>query len=96
MTTMRRIDTDFFVKMTDKLRKPYHANYYAMYSSVYGGIVTDPVLMLVPIDDHMVHRGDGIFEVFKCVNGSLYNMDAHMRRLARAAQALLVSTARRH
>jgi branched-chain amino acid aminotransferase len=85
---MRNINIDSFVKMADKLRKPYHANYYAMYSSVYGGIVTDPVLMLVPIDDHMVHRGDGIFEVFKCVNGGIYNMDAHMKRLTRAAQAL--------
>ena len=42
----------------------YHANYYAMYSSWWGGITTEPNLMVVPVDDHMVHRGDGLFETF--------------------------------
>lgn len=29
----------------------------SFYSSVVGGVVTDKALMLLPIDDHMVHRG---------------------------------------
>lgn len=29
----------------------------SFYSSLAGGIVTDPALMILPIDDHMVHRG---------------------------------------
>ena len=29
----------------------------AMYSSIFGGITTDPAAMVIPIDDHMVHRG---------------------------------------
>lgn len=62
-------------------RKPFHRKYFAMYSSVLGGIVTDPAYMLVPADDHLVHRGDGVFETFKCVEGCLYNMDAHLDRL---------------
>ena len=33
------------------------ASYAAFYSSELGGIVTDPALMVVQIDDHMVHRG---------------------------------------
>lgn len=77
-----------FPALAARLRRPYHAAYYAMYSSVYGGIVTDPALMVVPVDDHMVHRGDGIFEVFKCVHGSLYNLEAHLKRLETAVQAL--------
>eukprot|EP01052_Picozoa_sp_SAG31_P023088 SAG31_NODE_1875_length_7019_cov_39.090896_4_plen_176_part_00 len=32
----------------------------AMYSSVLGGIVLDPALMMIPIDDHMVHRGHSV------------------------------------
>lgn len=36
--------------------------YPAMYSSVYGGIVLDPAMMVIPIDDHMVHRGHGVFD----------------------------------
>ncbi len=85
---MHRIDVRSFLKTARKLRRPFHKNYFAMYSSVYGGIVTDPVLMMVPIDDHMVHRGDGIFEVFKCVNGSIYNLSAHLERLRHSAKAL--------
>ena len=30
--------------------------YFAFYSSQLGGIVTDPSLMVLPFDDHMVHQ----------------------------------------
>jgi branched-subunit amino acid aminotransferase/4-amino-4-deoxychorismate lyase len=54
---------------------------YAMYSSVTDCIVTDQSVMTVPVDDHMVHRGDGVFESFKCMKGCLYNLEAHLARL---------------
>jgi len=57
-----------------------------MYSSVFGGVVTDPALMVIPLDDHMVHRGDGIFDAFKCINGYIYNLDAHLTRLQKSAE----------
>ena len=66
----------------------YHAHYYAMYSSWWDAITTDPNLMVVPVDDHMVHRGDGLFETFKCVEGAVYNLDAHLARLEGGAQAI--------
>ncbi|HPC20193.1 MAG: aminotransferase class IV [Kiritimatiellae bacterium] len=66
----------------------YHANYYAMYSSWWGGITTEPNLMVVPVDDHMVHRGDGLFETFKCVDGAVYNLEAHLARLENGAKAI--------
>jgi branched-chain amino acid aminotransferase len=59
-----------------------------MYSSVLGGIVTDPVLMTVPIDDHMVHRGDGVFETLRVVGGAFYNLNAHLDRLQGSAQRI--------
>ncbi len=59
----------------------YLNDYLSMFSSWYGGIITDPRLMLVPIDDHLVHRGDGVFEAFKCVNGNIYQLDQHLKRL---------------
>lgn len=61
---------------------------YAMYSSVADCIVTDQTLMVVPVDDHMVHRGDGVFESFKCINGSIYNLQDHLVRLERSCRAL--------
>ena len=60
---------------------PFQQNYFAMYSNVLGGIVTDPRLMLVPADDHLVHRGDGVFDTAKCIAGNLYNLEAHLDRL---------------
>lgn len=68
--------------------KDYHANYLSMYSSLVDGIVTDPLLMCVPLDDHLVHCGDGIFEAFKCVGGGVYNLRAHMQRLTLSASAI--------
>ena len=34
----------------------------AFYSSRLGGITTDPALMVVPMDDHLVHRGHAVFD----------------------------------
>lgn len=36
--------------------------FHAMYSSIFGGITTDPAAMVIPMDDHMVHRGHGLFD----------------------------------
>lgn len=73
------------------MRRPYQANYFAMYSSLYGGVVTDPLLMTLPIDDHMVHRGDGVFEAFKTVGGRIYNLKGHLGRLVNSAQGLCLN-----
>ncbi|MEI7850753.1 MAG: aminotransferase class IV [Kiritimatiellales bacterium] len=54
---------------------------YAMYSGLTGGITTDPALMMIPADDHLPQRGDGVFESLKCLNGQLYNATAHLARL---------------
>lgn len=85
---MNRIEKTSFLQALESTRRGFQDNYFAMYSSHLGGIVTDPVLMLVPVDDHVVHRGDGIFETFKCVNGSIYNMKAHLDRLDGAIRSL--------
>ena len=82
-----------FDQVVDRLlgeQKPYYGNYLAMYSSWYGGIVTDPPLMMVPIDDHLVHRGDGIFEAFRCVAGNLYGLERHLDRFERSARGAML------
>ncbi|KAH9608067.1 hypothetical protein KSS87_021864 [Heliosperma pusillum] len=58
----------------------------AMYSSVFGGIITDPAAMLIPIDDHMVHRGHGVFDTALIVDGHLYELDQHLDRFLRSAK----------
>jgi 4-amino-4-deoxychorismate lyase len=61
-------------------------NLYAMYSSVLGGIVTEPALMVLPLDDHMVHRGHGVFDTATLTEGMLYQLDPHLDRLLRSAE----------
>jgi len=87
---MRLIRKKDFIEALEAGRREYHSNYHAMYSSVLDGIVTDPVLMVVPVDDHLVHRGDGVFETFKCVAGHIYNMSAHMDRLWKSAAGISI------
>jgi len=36
----------------------------------------------------MVHRGDGVFEAFKCVNGNIYNLEKHLERLERSTRGV--------
>lgn len=91
MNDIPHLDWASLAASSERLAQPFHDKYYAMYSSVYGGIVTDPSLMLVPADDHVVHRGDGIFETLKCVDGSLYNLPAHLERLSVSADAVDLS-----
>ncbi|XP_010443491.1 PREDICTED: D-amino-acid transaminase, chloroplastic [Camelina sativa] len=57
----------------------------AMYSSVVDGITTDPAAMVLPLDDHMVHRGHGVFDTATIVNGYLYELDQHLDRIIRSA-----------
>ena len=85
---MKRYTETDWPALAASLRRPFQDAYFAMYSSLYGGIVTDPALMLLPLDDHMVHRGDGIFEALKTLKGALYNLAGHLDRLEQSAHAL--------
>lgn len=69
-------------------KRPENPPYLAMYSSLWQGVVTDPRLMLLPIDDHIVHRGDGVFEAIKVLKGKAYLLDEHLHRLEKSAQLI--------
>lgn len=72
-------------------RRPFHADLFAFYSSQLGGIVTDPLYMQVPIDDHLVHRGDGVFETIKTVDGRIYCLNEHLDRLLHSARSIALA-----
>jgi 4-amino-4-deoxychorismate lyase len=67
------------------LRARQPVRYWAFYSSQLGGIVTDPALMVLPFDDHMVHRGHGVFDTAALVDGKIYDLEAHLDRFVRSA-----------
>ncbi|CAL0326543.1 unnamed protein product [Lupinus luteus] len=66
--------------------------YPAMYSSIYGGIILDPAMMLIPIDDHMVHRGHGVFDTAIILDGYIYELDVHLDRFLRSSSAAKISS----
>jgi 4-amino-4-deoxychorismate lyase len=68
------------------IRSRQPITYWAFYSSQLGGIVTDPALMVIPFDDHMVHRGHGIFDTAGLVGGKIYDLEAHLDRFALSAE----------
>lgn len=85
---LNRITKEAYLENLALEKKPWQDNYLAMYSTHWQGYVTDPHLMMVPIDDHLVHRGDGVFDVFRCVDGRIYQLEAHLERLERCAKAI--------
>lgn len=60
-------------------------DFLAFYSSVLGGIVEDPALMTVPMDEHMVHRGHAVFDTCNVSQGQCYGLGFHLDRLLRSA-----------
>lgn len=79
------LSTDEAVARLRQAVHPRAVNFYSMYSSILGGIVTDPALMVLPLDDHMVHRGHSVFDTATMANGMLYQLDQHLERLLRSA-----------
>ncbi|KAJ4770159.1 D-alanine aminotransferase [Rhynchospora pubera] len=77
-------------EVTERLRAFHESGarnqeYMAMYSSIVGGVTTHPAAMVIPMDDHMVHRGHGIFDTAAIMDGHLYELDQHIDRFLRSA-----------
>ncbi|HYE86676.1 MAG TPA: aminotransferase class IV [Vicinamibacterales bacterium] len=85
-TPLRTLNEQDVLDQLRALRAKQPVKYTAFYSSQLGGIVTDPALMVIPFDDHMVHRGHGIFDTAGIVNGRIYDLDAHLDRFLKSAE----------
>jgi len=84
--SFRLLTADDVLASLADLRAKQPVKYAAFYSSQLGGIVTDPALMVIPFDDHMVHRGHGIFDTAGLVEGKIYDLEAHLDRFHRSAE----------
>ncbi len=80
------LTSEEIVKRLGQAVHPNAANFFAMYSSLIEGIITDPALMVLPLDDHMVHRGHGVFDTATLVDGKLYQFDEHLGRFLKSAR----------
>src|SRR5678809_1480573 len=84
-TPLPVLDADQVVAALRAMRERQPVKFSAFYSSQLGGIVTDPALMVLPFDDHMVHRGHGVFDTAAIVDGKIYDLEAHLDRFVRSA-----------
>ncbi len=53
-----------------------------------GDLLADPEAPAVPVLDHGLTVGDGVFEAVKVVDGTPFALDLHLDRLARSAEGL--------
>ncbi len=83
---VRQLQSEDVLEALRGLRAKQPVKYWAFYSSQLGGIVTDPALMVLPFDDHMVHRGHGIFDTAGLVDGKIYDLEAHLDRFLASAE----------
>lgn len=82
------LDQNTVLENLKKQNNKFFSQYKAFYSSWYGGIINSPELMLVPADDHMVHRGDGVFEAIKFKKRKIFLFDEHLKRLQISAKRI--------
>ena len=83
---LRLLSANDVIDQLRALRAKQPVKFTAFYSSQLGGVVTDPALMVLPFDDHMVHRGHGIFDTAGIVNGRIYDLEAHLDRFLKSAE----------
>lgn len=79
---------ELFNELKSRPIQNWESQYLAHYSSYWDGIITDPRFLLIPLDDHMVHRGDGVFEAFRSIKNNLYLLQEHLNRLKYSAQSI--------
>ncbi|KAL9444014.1 hypothetical protein AB3S75_017232 [Citrus x aurantiifolia] len=84
--------SELLQKLQEKWSSVKKKLYPAMYSSIFGGIILDPAMMVIPIDDHMVHRGHGVFDTAIILDGYLYELDVHLDRFLRSAVSARISS----
>jgi 4-amino-4-deoxychorismate lyase len=85
-TPLQILAPDQVVAALRAMRERQPVKFSAFYSSQLGGVVTDTALMVLPFDDHMVHRGHGIFDTAALVAGRIYDLEAHLDRFLASAE----------
>ncbi len=62
----------------------------AFYDHRVGAICKDISMLLIPLDDHLCHRGDGVFESIAFRNGRMLQIDAHIKRMQSSAAGIKI------
>ncbi|GBF98067.1 D-amino-acid chloroplastic-like [Raphidocelis subcapitata] len=89
-----RLDKErVFQRLLDSPHPLSARHHAAFYSSVLGGITTEPGLMVLHAEDRMAHAGHAVYDVVPLVRGHLYQLDRHLARALAAAEEAGVAVA---
>lgn len=77
-----------YIERIMTIRRPREDDILAFYEHRIGAICKNPRLMLLPLDDHLAHRGDGIFETLLYRHGRIYELEAHLKRMRGSAEGI--------
>ncbi len=85
---MQILDYNSYIQAYKALEIDWLQNVRAFYNYEIDAICTDPKALLIPLDDHLIHRGDGVFESFACINRKILQLDKHVERLQSSLDAI--------
>lgn len=91
---MRIVDNQEYLRALLAAPRPGAEKILAFYDSRVDLVCSDPALLLIPLDDHMCHRGDGLFESIAWRESRLFALDAHIARLKDGARQLAIEPPR--
>lgn len=77
-----RLDDKAFLEKLLAAPRPNSDKVRAFYDSRVCAVNTNPALLLIPLDDHMCHRGDGLFESINYRDRKVFALGSHLDRLA--------------
>lgn len=64
----------------------------AFYDSTVDAICTNGQYLLIPLIDHLCHRGDALFESITVREGVIYSLDGHLDRLRKGCDSAMQMT----
>lgn len=79
---------DAALKKLKEQSRSHWNSYVGFYSSWLNGYFNEPWAMLVPMDDHGFHRGDGVFEAVRIHERAYFDLDGHLQRIVNSAQMI--------
>ncbi len=82
------LESSEYLQRLLQVQRPGAEKILAFYEHRVGGICKDAHLMLAPLDDHLCHRGDGVFESISFRKGRLFQLEAHLERMQNSALGL--------
>ena len=88
---MRELAFDDYLQSLLALPRPGTDALLGFYDHRIGAMCRDPRLLLIPLDDHICHRGDGLFESICFRQGRIFGLEAHLQRMRQGAETLELS-----